>query len=286
MLRYLRAAGRLRHRAGPVDDPARLLHHEAERGRRDGADQLAGVRPAAPVRPGRAGRGLPGADRRAGRPRWPRSPATTRCRCSPTPARRASSPACSRSARYHRSAASPDADVCLIPESAHGTNAASAVLAGLRVVVVKCGSDGADRPGRPARASWTRRPGTVAAIMVTYPSTNGVFEETIGAGVRRGARRRRPGLRGRREPQRAGRAGPAGQLRRGRLAPEPAQDFLHPARRRRSRRRAGRGAGAPGAVPARSRCWPAGPGGGSARYRGRAVRVGRASCRSRGPTSG
>ncbi len=44
---------------------------------------------------------------------------------------------------YHLAQGEPDRDVCLIPESAHGTNAASAVLAGLRVVVVKCGSDGA-----------------------------------------------------------------------------------------------------------------------------------------------
>src|SRR5215472_15980652 len=43
---------------------------------------------------------------------------------------------------YHRSRNEPERTVCLIPESAHGTNAASAVLAGLRVVVVKCGADG------------------------------------------------------------------------------------------------------------------------------------------------
>ena len=69
--------------------------------------------------------------------------------------------------------------MCLIPESAHGTNAASAVLAGLRVVVVKCGSDGAIDLG-DLRAQLAAHDGTVAAIMVTYPSTNGVFEETIG----------------------------------------------------------------------------------------------------------
>ncbi len=69
--------------------------------------------------------------------------------------------------------------MCLIPESAHGTNAASAVLAGLRVVVVKCGSDGAVDLGDLA-AKLAAHAGSVAAIMVTYPSTNGVFEETIG----------------------------------------------------------------------------------------------------------
>jgi glycine dehydrogenase len=80
---------------------------------------------------------------------------------------------------YHRSLGQPERTVCLIPESAHGTNAASAVLAGLRVVVVKCGSDGAIDVG-DLRAKLDAHSGTVAAIMATYPSTNGVFEETIG----------------------------------------------------------------------------------------------------------
>jgi glycine dehydrogenase len=79
---------------------------------------------------------------------------------------------------YHRSRNEPERTVCLIPESAHGTNAASAVLAGLRVVVVKCGTDGAvdlsDLHGK-----LQAHAGTVAAIMLTYPSTNGVFESTV-----------------------------------------------------------------------------------------------------------
>jgi glycine dehydrogenase len=81
---------------------------------------------------------------------------------------------------YHRSVGQPERTVCLIPESAHGTNAASAVLAGLSVVVVKCGADGAIDL-RDLTAKLTAHEGKVAAIMVTYPSTNGVFEETIGA---------------------------------------------------------------------------------------------------------
>jgi glycine dehydrogenase len=80
---------------------------------------------------------------------------------------------------YHRSRDEPQRSVCLIPESAHGTNAASAVLAGLRVVVVKCGSDGAVDL-TDLRSKLDAHAGSVAAIMVTYPSTNGVFEETIG----------------------------------------------------------------------------------------------------------
>jgi glycine dehydrogenase len=79
---------------------------------------------------------------------------------------------------YHSSQGESGRDVCLIPESAHGTNAASAVLAGLRVVVVKCGSDGAiDLTDLAAKLE--SRGAEVAAIMLTYPSTNGVFEETV-----------------------------------------------------------------------------------------------------------
>jgi glycine dehydrogenase len=80
---------------------------------------------------------------------------------------------------YHASRGEPGRDVCLIPESAHGTNAASAVLAGLRVVVVRCGPDGAIDLG-DLRAKLDTHSGSVAAIMLTYPSTNGVFEETLG----------------------------------------------------------------------------------------------------------
>ncbi|HEY2523289.1 MAG TPA: aminomethyl-transferring glycine dehydrogenase, partial [Streptosporangiaceae bacterium] len=79
---------------------------------------------------------------------------------------------------YHRSRQEPDRTICLIPESAHGTNAASAVLAGLRVIVVKCGSDGAIDFG-DLRAKLDAHAGQVAAIMLTYPSTNGVYEDTV-----------------------------------------------------------------------------------------------------------
>ncbi len=69
-------------------------------------------------------------------------------------------------------------DICLIPSSAHGTNAASAVMAGMRVVVVACDDEGNvsldDLKSKIAEYSET-----LAAIMVTYPSTHGVFEEAI-----------------------------------------------------------------------------------------------------------
>ena len=79
---------------------------------------------------------------------------------------------------YHAAHGESHRDVCLIPASAHGTNAASAVLAGLRVAVVACGADGViDDKDLAAKLNAHR--GRVAAIMVTYPSTNGVFEESI-----------------------------------------------------------------------------------------------------------
>ncbi|MBO0804656.1 MAG: aminomethyl-transferring glycine dehydrogenase [Nocardiopsaceae bacterium] len=79
---------------------------------------------------------------------------------------------------YHASRGQADRDVCLIPSSAHGTNAASAILAGLRVVVVRCGDDGAVSL-EDLTAKLSEHDGRVAAIMLTYPSTNGVYEETV-----------------------------------------------------------------------------------------------------------
>src|SRR5208282_6055697 len=80
---------------------------------------------------------------------------------------------------YHASRGEQGRDVCLIPESAHGTNAASAVLAGLRVAVVKCGGDGAIDLG-DLNAKLAGHDGQVAAIMLTYPSTAGVYEQSVG----------------------------------------------------------------------------------------------------------
>jgi glycine dehydrogenase len=79
---------------------------------------------------------------------------------------------------YHASRGESDRDVCLLPESAHGTNAASAVLAGLRVAVVKCGADGAIDL-TDIRAKLDTHAGHIASIMLTYPSTAGVYEETV-----------------------------------------------------------------------------------------------------------
>ncbi len=81
---------------------------------------------------------------------------------------------------YHASQGNAERDMCLIPESAHGTNAASAVLAGLRVAVVKCGADGAVDLG-DLQARLETHQGRVAAIMLTYPSTAGLYEQNVGA---------------------------------------------------------------------------------------------------------
>ena len=102
----------------------------------------------------------------------------TRCPSSRTPAPRASWPGCLAIRAYHAANGEPGRDVCLIPESAHGTNAASAVLAGLRVVVVRCGGDGAIDLA-DLRAKLAASQDQVAAIMLTYPSTNGVYETTV-----------------------------------------------------------------------------------------------------------
>ena len=80
---------------------------------------------------------------------------------------------------YHVSRGESARDVCLIPASAHGTNAASAVLAGLRVVVVATSADG-EIDMKDLKAKLTEHKGKVAAIMLTYPSTHGVYEAHVG----------------------------------------------------------------------------------------------------------
>ena len=79
---------------------------------------------------------------------------------------------------YHRSRGDSARDLCLIPSSAHGTNAASAAMAGMRVVVVACDADG-NVDLADLRAKALEHSEQLAALMVTYPSTHGVFEESI-----------------------------------------------------------------------------------------------------------
>ncbi|HEX7740031.1 MAG TPA: aminomethyl-transferring glycine dehydrogenase [Marmoricola sp.] len=80
---------------------------------------------------------------------------------------------------YHRSRGDDARTVCLIPSSAHGTNAASAVMAGMKVVVVASTDTGAVDLD-DLRAKCEQHAAELAAIMVTYPSTHGAYEDTIG----------------------------------------------------------------------------------------------------------
>lgn len=79
---------------------------------------------------------------------------------------------------YHRANGDLDRTVCLIPSSAHGTNAASAVLAGMRVVVVACDEAGNVDLG-DLRAKIAAHTSELAALMITYPSTHGVYEHDV-----------------------------------------------------------------------------------------------------------
>ena len=80
---------------------------------------------------------------------------------------------------FHRSRGDDQRDVCLIPSSAHGTNAASAVMAGMRVVVVSCDVEG-NVDIDDLRSKIEEHRDRLAALMITYPSTHGVFETAIG----------------------------------------------------------------------------------------------------------
>ena len=79
---------------------------------------------------------------------------------------------------YHRAQGNTGRNVCLIPGSAHGTNPASAAMAGMKVVVVKSDHDG-NVDVADLRTRATEHKDTLAALMITYPSTHGVFEEGI-----------------------------------------------------------------------------------------------------------
>ncbi len=79
---------------------------------------------------------------------------------------------------YHRSRNEGHRDICLIPESAHGTNPASAQMCGMQVVVTKCDANG-NVDVEDIRKQAEKYSDRLAALMITYPSTHGVFEEDI-----------------------------------------------------------------------------------------------------------
>ena len=172
---------------------------------------------------------------------------------------------------WHRSRGDEGRDVCLIPSSAHGTNPASAIMAGCEVVVVDCDFRGQHRRRRPrGQGRAAQRPaGRPDGHLPLDPRR---VRGTHQGHLRRHPRQRRSGLHGRRQPERHGGDQPAGGARRRRHALQPAQDLLHPPRRRRSRHGPGRRQGAPGAVHAES---SPGRGGGSRhggrRHRGRSL---------------
>ena len=147
--------------AGPHDDPAGLVHDEAQRDQRDDPDHLARVRQRAPVR--------------AAPTSWP---ATTQLDaqlrawlCQATGYAGISlQPNAGSQGEYagllvikawHESRGEAQRNICLIPESAHGTNPASAQMAGMQVVVTKCDARRQRRPRRPARQvrAAQRQPG-------------------------------------------------------------------------------------------------------------------------------
>ena len=150
---------------------------------------------------------------------------------------------------YHRARGEGQRDICLIPSSAHGTNPASATMAGLQVVVVSCDQQG-NVDLADLRAKAEQHKARLAALMITYPSTHGVFEEAIreicatvhdaGGQVY---------LDGANLNALVGDL-PAGRDRRRRRPSQPAQDLLHPARRRRPGHGPDRRQAAPRPVPA------------------------------------
>ncbi|MCC8446716.1 aminomethyl-transferring glycine dehydrogenase [Xanthomonas translucens] len=79
---------------------------------------------------------------------------------------------------YHRARGQAHRDICLIPESAHGTNPASAQMCGMKVVVTKCDANG-NVDVDDIRAQAEKYSERLAALMITYPSTHGVFEEDV-----------------------------------------------------------------------------------------------------------
>lgn len=80
--------------------------------------------------------------------------------------------------RYHASRGEAHRNICLIPSSAHGTNPASAAMAGMEVVVVRCMESG-DIDMEDMRAKVAAHAANLSALMITYPSTHGVFEEGV-----------------------------------------------------------------------------------------------------------
>ena len=151
---------------------------------------------------------------------------------------------------YHQSRGEGARDVVLIPASAHGTNPASAIMAGFKVVVVATDAERQRRRRRSEEEGRRAREGSRGPddhLSLDARRVRGCDPRHL----RHHSPARRPGLHGRRQHERAGRADQPGGDRRRRLPPQPAQDVCDSARRRRSRHGPDRRGEAPRAVPAR-----------------------------------
>ena len=157
---------------------------------------------------------------------------------------------------WHESRGHTGRDICLIPSSAHGTNPASAVLAGLSVVVVGCDADG-NIDIADLRAKAELAPGPARRPDGDLPLDPRRVRGRDRRDLRDRPGQRRPGLYGRRQPERLARHRAARRLRPRCRPYEPAQDFLHSPWRRRAGHRADRRQGPSRALPAR----PSGPSG-------------------------
>lgn len=153
------------------------MHHEAECRRRDGAHHLAAVRRAASVRTGR--RFTRPAHLIADLEGWLADiTGYDKVSLQPNAGSQGEYAGLLAIRQYHIDRGDSGRDVCLIPSSAHGTNAASAALAGMRVVVVACRENG-DVDLDDLRAKIAANASALSAIMITYPSTHGVYEHDI-----------------------------------------------------------------------------------------------------------
>jgi glycine dehydrogenase len=123
-------------------------------------------------------------------------------------------------------------NVCLIPKSAHGTNPATAQMCGMEVVVVDC-DDSGNVDVADLKAKAAQHAANLACLMITYPSTHGVFEEAVRTSAPSCTHGGQVYMDGANLNAQVGLTSP-GRHRRRRQPHEPAQDLLHPARRRRT----------------------------------------------------
>ena len=166
-----------RHLAGKFDDLARLLHHETQCRSPHAAPVARRVPEHAPVRSRRPDRRLPRTDRRAGR-RPGDHHRLRRLLADAQFGRRRRIHGLMVIRAYHQSRGQGYRNIVLIPSSAHGTNPASAAMAGMKIVTVGCDANG-NIDVEDLKAKAQEHSSELACMMITYPSTHGVFESRI-----------------------------------------------------------------------------------------------------------